>query len=221
MRGSGLLEVPLPPLCLSWQKNIGLRWVTTCLTTKPTESSAPKYADWEACASVFVAVDILTHHDYPALRTRRTKLLRSEGSSGPGRLRFKAPLRVPPTDLQIDMDILVNVVESFSFSEVRKRSLAQRFCFVLCENGNDKDTLANYGGIILLMGQISLYVYFAPTMDDTIRTSLPKEVRIALRSHNAIFYHGGLCSQRDILDFDATGGPLQNYDANHVMSRSV
>ena len=40
-----------------------LRWVTTCLTPDPTEDSAPKYADWEACASLFVVIDILTHAD--------------------------------------------------------------------------------------------------------------------------------------------------------------
>jgi hypothetical protein len=45
------------------KKTKELRWVTTCLTTEPTKASAPKYADGEACASVFVAVDILTHHD--------------------------------------------------------------------------------------------------------------------------------------------------------------
>ena len=37
------------------------RWVTTCLASEPTEDSAPKYADWEACASLFVTIDILTH----------------------------------------------------------------------------------------------------------------------------------------------------------------
>ncbi len=40
-----------------------LRWVTTCLTSEPTEDSAPKYANWEACASLFVVIDILTHTD--------------------------------------------------------------------------------------------------------------------------------------------------------------
>ena len=41
-----------------------LRWViTTCFTSEPTKNSAPKYADWEACASLFVAIDILTHND--------------------------------------------------------------------------------------------------------------------------------------------------------------
>jgi len=42
------------------------------------------------------------------------------------------------------------------------------------------------------MGQVSLYVTFSPTADDTVRTSLPKEIRLALRSHKALFYPGGL-----------------------------
>ena len=37
-----------------------------------------------------------------------------------------------------------------------------------------------------------LYVTFAPLMDDTLRTSLPKKVRITLRSHKALFYQGRL-----------------------------
>ncbi len=41
-----------------------LRWVTTCLTSGPTEDSTPKHADREACASLFVEIDILlTHND--------------------------------------------------------------------------------------------------------------------------------------------------------------
>jgi hypothetical protein len=39
---------------------------------------------------------------------------------------------------------------------------------------------------------MSLYVTFSPTADDTVRTSLPKEIRLALRSHKALFYPGGL-----------------------------
>ncbi len=37
--------------------------MTTCITSEPTEDSAPEYAYWEACASLFVAIDILTHAD--------------------------------------------------------------------------------------------------------------------------------------------------------------
>jgi hypothetical protein len=39
---------------------------------------------------------------------------------------------------------------------------------------------------------MTLFLTFAPKVDDTIRTSLPKEIRNALRSHKALFYHGGL-----------------------------
>ncbi len=40
-----------------------LRRVTTNLTSNPTEDFAPRYADWEACASLYVAIDILTQND--------------------------------------------------------------------------------------------------------------------------------------------------------------
>jgi hypothetical protein len=39
------------------------RWVTTCLTSDPKEETSPRITDWDASASLFVAVDILTHHD--------------------------------------------------------------------------------------------------------------------------------------------------------------
>ncbi len=39
---------------------------------------------------------------------------------------------------------------------------------------------------------MTLYVSFSPMMDDTIRTSLPTEARIALRNHKALLYPGGL-----------------------------
>ena len=40
-----------------------MRWVTICHTFEPTEDSAPKYSDWEASSSPYVAIDILTHAD--------------------------------------------------------------------------------------------------------------------------------------------------------------
>jgi hypothetical protein len=42
------------------------------------------------------------------------------------------------------------------------------------------------------MGGVSIYVSFSTTMDDTIRTSLSRELRVALRSHKEHFYSGGL-----------------------------
>jgi len=40
-----------------------LRRATACLTSEPMENYASKYAGWEACASLFAALDILTHND--------------------------------------------------------------------------------------------------------------------------------------------------------------
>jgi hypothetical protein len=85
-----------------------------------------------------------------------------------------------------------DLAKRFSFNEVRKRTLQSRFCFVLCETTSDQDTLLNNGGVVVPWGTFTLYVTFAPTMDDALRTSLQKEIRIALRSHKATFYQGGL-----------------------------
>ena len=52
--------------------------------------------------------------------------------------------------------------------------------------------VANCGSILVPIGQISLYVTYALKMDDTIGTSLPKEVRIAIRNHKTLFYQAGL-----------------------------
>jgi hypothetical protein len=89
-------------------------------------------------------------------------------------------------------DNIEDLSKNFSFNEVRKRSLQTPFCSVLCDTVSDNDTLLNCGGLILPMGQITLFLTFAPTADDTIRTSLPKEIRLAFRSHKALFYQGGL-----------------------------
>ncbi len=58
-----LLKARLRPAPIEGNKPKEIRWVTTCLTSDPTEETTPKYSDWEACASLYVAVDILTHHD--------------------------------------------------------------------------------------------------------------------------------------------------------------
>jgi hypothetical protein len=57
------LKTRFRPSTYSSKNSKEMRWVIVCLTTDPSEDSAPKYADWEACASLFVAVDILTHLD--------------------------------------------------------------------------------------------------------------------------------------------------------------
>jgi hypothetical protein len=67
-----------------------------------------------------------------------------------------------------------------------------RFCSVLCETVNDKDALLSSRGLILPFGGMTLFLAFSPTADDTIRTSLPKEIRLPLRNHKTMFYNGSL-----------------------------
>ena len=92
----------------------------------------------------------------------------------------------------MDIEVLSDLVDSFSFSEIQKRTLQYRFYSVLYDTTNDQDTLLKCGSLVLSIGPVSLYVTFAPSMDDTLRASLSKKVRIALRSHKALFYQGGL-----------------------------
>jgi hypothetical protein len=51
------------PKSMQGKKICELRWVTYCLIPDPTENSTPRYADWEAYASLFVAIVILTRND--------------------------------------------------------------------------------------------------------------------------------------------------------------
>jgi hypothetical protein len=187
-----LLKARFCPAPGGGKKPKEMRWVTTCLTSDPTEDTTPKYSDWEACASLYVAVDILTHHD----GVRHSGF---EGQSPTTRgllviiaCRLQQLLQNPPPETELDMEDLATLADSFSFNEIKKRSLQSRFCSNLCATTNDQDTLLNCGGIVVPFGHMSLFVIFALSMDDTMRTSLPKEVRIALRSHKALFYQWGL-----------------------------
>jgi hypothetical protein len=65
------------------------------------------------------------------------------------------------------------MADSFSFSEIRKKTLQTRFCLVLCETVSDKDAVLNSGGLILSFGGMTLFLTFSPTADDTIRTFIP------------------------------------------------
>ena len=84
-------------------------------------------------------------------------------------------LHNPPLEHAVDMEALSDLADNFSFSEIRKRTLQSRFCSVLCDTTSDQDTLLNCGGLVLPIGPMSLYVTFAPSIDETLRTSLPKK----------------------------------------------
>jgi hypothetical protein len=96
------------------------------------------------------------------------------------------------TSAPLDPSTIEDIADAFSFSEIRKRYLQTKLCLVLCDTVSDKDLLLNCGGIILSMARMTLFLTFAQTADDSIRTSLPKEIRLALTNHKILFYQGGL-----------------------------
>jgi hypothetical protein len=149
-----------------------MRRVTICLASDPTEYTTPKYSDWEACASLYVAADVLTHHD----GVRHSGFQGQSSSTARGLLaliacKLQQLLQDPPPDQEVDNEDLADLVDSFSFSKIRKRSLQSPFCSVLCEPTSNLDTLLNCGGVVLPFGPMSLFVTYAPSMDDTMRTS--------------------------------------------------
>ena len=95
-------------------------------------------------------------------------------------------------EVPVDASVLEDLVESFSFSEISKKSLSSRLCIVLFDTNSNKLTLLEVGGIILPLERDEIYITFAPTADDTARTPLPKDVRLALKIHKRLFFSGGL-----------------------------
>ena len=147
------------------------------------EETTSKYSDWEACASLYVAVGILTHHD----GIRHSGLEGRSSTTARGLLvliacKLQPFLQSSPPNHTVDMDALSDLADSFSFSEIRKRTHS-----VLCDTTSDQDTKLNYGGQVLPIGHMSLYVSFAPSMNDTLRTSLPRKVvlRFAATRHSS------------------------------------
>jgi hypothetical protein len=157
-----------------------LEWITTFLTSDPTEDTVLKYSEREARASLCVAIDILSHNDG----------IRHSGFEDQTQETFRGLLGLMACaiqyDLAVDPGTIENLAESFSFVEIQKNSLQTRLCSVLCDTVIDKDILRNSGGIPLPMRHMSLFLAFAPIADDTIKTSLPIEVMLALHSHKAL-----------------------------------
>jgi len=96
------------------------------------------------------------------------------------------------TSAPLDPSAIEDIADVLSFNDIRKRSLQTRFCSALCGTVSDKELFLNCGGIFLPMAKMTLFLTFAPTADDSIRTSLPKKIRLALTSHQNLFYQGGL-----------------------------
>ena len=93
-----------------------------------------------------MAVDILTHHD----NVRHSGL---EGHSSTTTrcllviiaCRLQQIMQPPPPTHGMDMGPLSDLAESFSFSDIRKRTLQSRFCSVFCDTTSDQGTILNSG----------------------------------------------------------------------------
>jgi hypothetical protein len=168
-------------------------WTTTCVTTEPTDESAPKYADWEGSCILHTSIDVLTHGD--GIRHSGFEGQMLETTRGLLVIVACALRRLQKTRMgvsNLDPGLIEDMADAFSFCEIRKKSLHVRFCTVLRGCVSDKVLLTNCGGIVLPMAMMRLYLTFARTAVDTVRTSLPKEIRLALKSHKNLFYSGGL-----------------------------
>jgi hypothetical protein len=140
-----------------------------------------------------VAIDILTHNDgirHSGFEGQSAEIARSLLVLSACALQYLH--KTGAIDPNADPYIIEDLAESFSFGEIHIRTQQARFCSVLCETINDKDALLNFGEVILLFGEMTLFLTYSPTTSNTIRTFLPKEIRLALRSHKALFYQGGI-----------------------------
>ena len=63
MRIAELLKARFRPPPIGGKKPKKFRWLTSWLTSDPTEDTSPRITESVASSSLFVAVDIFTHHD--------------------------------------------------------------------------------------------------------------------------------------------------------------
>ena len=139
-----------------------LRWVTTCLTSEPTEDSTPKYADWKACASLFVAIDIFTHNDgirQSGLEGKPVETVRGLLVVLACALQYLQKSRT--TDPNTDPSAIEDMADNFSFNEIHKKNMQTKLCSVLYETISDKDTLLSSRGLILPFGGMTLFLITA------------------------------------------------------------
>jgi hypothetical protein len=97
----------------------------------------------------------------------------------------------PAADTTIDKDTLVDLAERFLSAKSESKTSDPDFAMSSATPSSIKTPSSTILGIILHMGEMSLFVNFVPFMGDTIRTSLPRVARLALRSLKSLFYKGG------------------------------
>jgi hypothetical protein len=116
-----LLKARFRPVPYGGKKAKEMMWVTTCLTSDPTEDTTPKYSDWEACVSLYVAVDILTHH----YGVRHSRFEGQSSTTAGGFLviiacMLQQLMQNPPPETNLDMEDMATLADSFSFNEIKK-----------------------------------------------------------------------------------------------------
>ncbi len=148
-------------------------------------------------ASLYVSIDILDHHTgirHSALESHTAVAARCLLVTVACALHHLAHT-TDDEGSTLDPATFEDLVESFSFTETKKKSLAAKLCTVLCDTASDKTTLLEVGGVILPLNHHTIFMTFAPTVDDTARTALPRELRLALIHHKKHFFKGGLTLQ--------------------------
>jgi hypothetical protein len=114
-----LLKARFRPTPIGGKKPKEFRWVITCLTSDHPKDTTPRYSDLAACASLYVAVDILTHHD----GIRHSGLEGQSSTTARGLLVLIACglqqfLHNPRPDHAVDMAALSDLADNFFFSEI-------------------------------------------------------------------------------------------------------
>ncbi len=116
---ANLLKARFRPAPVGGKKPKEFRWVTACLTSDPTEDTTPKYSDREACASLYVAVDIVTHLDgirnsgFEGQSSTTARVLMVFVAS-----KLQQFMQNPPPEHVVDMEALSDLIDSFSFNEI-------------------------------------------------------------------------------------------------------
>jgi len=187
MEVAAFLKSPHQPATLPCKRVAELLWVTTTLTDHPMDDTLPRYKAWETEASLFVTIDVLDNH--PEIRHAAMEGHTAAAARGLLVLVACAIHHIAHTtkEMESTMDptTLEDLMKSFFFNEIRNKSLAANFCTALFDTASDKTTLLEIGGggVIRPLERHTIFITFAPTVDDTVRTVIPKELRLALIHH--------------------------------------
>ncbi len=103
------------------------------LISDPTEDTVPKYSKWEARASLYVTIDILTHNDSIRHTRFEGETMETTGSLLVSVVYAIQYLHQSGTgDPAVEPGAIYSLADSFSFGEIRKipyRLVFDRYCY--------------------------------------------------------------------------------------------